>query len=118
MEVIRIDVIDEYVRITVRLNSRDSTVLSSLIGSDICSAQSRFIDISLIEKNLTPNNIFRSRVVNSSECIAVLNIPSVYLEILIKNSSGLPKLEILKNYISFLTNYLDKIYEILVSKGI
>lgn len=113
MEIIHIDLLNGHVRLTVKLSSRESCVLSSLIGTDICSARSRFIDISLIEKNLTPFNIYRSRRIESSGCIAVFNMPEEYLEILATNSTGLFKPDLLSKYISFLTNYLDKIYELL-----
>lgn len=117
MEIIHIDLFNGYVRVTVKLDSRESSVLSSLIGTDICSARSRFIDISLIEKNLTPLNIYRSRRITSSGCIAVINMPEEYLEIIATNSSGLFKPDYLNKYVSFLTNYLNKIYELFESKS-
>lgn len=110
MEITGIVSLRGYARIALSLNHEEATVISSILGMDICSSRSRFIDIGYLEKSLIPHNLYSSKLVESSGCMIVLNVPEEYLETFIRGSD----LSGLNNYFNFLSKLLSKLYQLLV----
>ena len=110
MRIMKVNLLNGYARIALSLNYEEATVISSILGMDICSSRSRFIDIGYLEKSLIPHNLYASRLVESNGCMIVLNMPEEYLETFIRGSD----LSGLSNYFDFLSKLLSKLYQLLI----
>lgn len=104
-----------YVRIPVELTPHEATVISSVIGVDICKSRNRFIDMRMLELGLMPFNIYLSEKIESSGCVVVFNMAEEILNRIMRGPS-IPQSERLTKLIeffSFLSKYIEKIYEII-----
>lgn len=106
------------VNLPVALTQCDSTVISSVIGTDICSARNRYVDIAVLERGLTPFNLYRSRIISSSTCTIVLSAPEDYVEILLSSIASKPAITAaLESYISFLSSYMERLCDLLIKRA-
>lgn len=108
--------------ITVELSSEEASVISSIIGLDICRSRDRLVSLPLIDRYLTPMSVVQlmgKDKIRSTGCIAVFAIPEDSVELLCSStarSSG--RLQCISNFMNMLGEYIRRIYDMIFVEGV
>ncbi|MEM0355237.1 MAG: hypothetical protein QXO78_03255 [Desulfurococcaceae archaeon] len=117
MKIIKYSSIAGSLRISVELSSVEASVISSIIGSDICRSRDRLVSLPLLDRYLTPMSIVqlieRDRI-RSTGCIAVLTMPEDSIELLCSTAVKSDMIfQCISNFINVLSDYIRRIYDMI-----
>lgn len=109
-----------YLRVAVELSREEASLISSIVGSDICRSGNRFVSLPLIDRYLTPTSIvqmLKTSRIDSSGCIAVLGIPEDNVELICSTTRSNERIQCIADFMNLFGEYIKKIYDMFFAKN-
>lgn len=112
MNIKDISLVEGTYRFAVEVDREEASVISSLLGVDICGPQvrNRYVSIHVLEKSLSPSVLYRIEKIHSTGCFIVIGFPEEYLTILCSSDKPGERIQQLKDYLNRLSHLLKAVY--------